>query len=618
MTAALRLARHRYASPVWLLFAMIALLLFAGWLRTQHLVGFYEWPDEIWSLWHVQGSFSEAMSRVPYDWPPLFSIVTWIWMQFVGLTLEASRYFMVLLALLGVIFTFRAAQALITALAPPAANRKGAAWVAAAAAATLGYLVYTGVEVRAYGIVLLFGSLALWMTLRWMRQPGNWQRVALLALVLALTFYSTFTSVLYLAFLTLFVVVLRPRLLLRWALVGMVTLVIALPAVIQFFGNAAQRLDVMPQPPKDFITEMVQVYTDFGGTPIHLIIMLAAVTTLIYALFRRWISWRWILALFIWLSVPAVIYVVAPNREYLNVRYVWWVSLGIVMLLGTAAAFLPRWGQWAAIGVILAAAFIPVDWLQFRAVPTEAVPLRMVLSWFARNVRPGDVLIQDPYCACGTPMAWDYFLPQFFPQGELPWVTEPAAYSRVWYLSTTGWQQDEALKAEIMKGRRESIFVGPWNFLLRLYEGPPLWDGIAFDDTVALNGVEIAENRTTFRENETIAVKLWWSALKPPPMDYSISLTLLDEVGNIVVQNDGPARAAGTPEQMSAWQPGTYYEDYRTLQLPKQLAGRDYKLIVTVYDWQTGERLSPTPNSHFEADAAGQFLLLKTITVISY
>jgi len=102
-----------------MLFAMIALLLFAGWLRTQHLVSFYEWPDEIWSLWHVQGSFAEAMSRVPYDWPPLFSIMTWVWMQFVGLTLEASRYFMILLALLGVIFTFRAAQALIAAIAPP-------------------------------------------------------------------------------------------------------------------------------------------------------------------------------------------------------------------------------------------------------------------------------------------------------------------------------------------------------------------------------------------------------------------------------------------------------------------------------------------------------------------
>ncbi|MCA0457782.1 MAG: hypothetical protein LCI00_27705 [Chloroflexi bacterium] len=501
---------------------------------------------------------------------------------------------------------------------PHNTHQKGAAWVAGAAAASLGYLVYTGVEVRAYGIVLLFGSLSLWMTLRWMRQPDNWRRVLLLAVVLALTFYSTFTSVLYIAFLSLLVVVLRPRLFPRWVLVGGVTAMIALPAIIQFIGNAAQRLDVMPQPPKDFLTEMVQVYTDFGGTSIHLVLMLGAVAAVVYGLLRRRVSGRWVLVLFIWLSVPAVIYGVAPNREYLNVRYVWWVSLGIVMLFATAAAFLPRRGQWAAVAVILATVFIPVDWLQFRAVPTEAVPMRMVLSWFARNVRPGDILIKDPYCVCGTPMSWDYFLPQFFPQGELPWATEPADHSRVWYLATTGWQQDEALKAEIMKDRKESIFVGPWNFLLRLYEGPPLWEGIAFNDTVALNGFEIAENRTTFRENETLSVKLWWSALQPPPMDYSISLTLLDEDGNIVVQSDGPANAPGTPEQMTAWQPGAYYEDYRTLQLPKQLAGRHYNLTVTVYDWQTGERLVPAANEDFEVDTANRYLLLKTIEVVSY
>ena len=150
--------------------------------------------------------------------------------------------------------------------------------------------------------------------------------------------------------------------------------------------------------------------------------------------------------------------------------------------------------------------------------------MRMVLSWFAEHIRPGDVVIKDPYCICGEPIAWDYFLPQFFPQGYLPWATEPGTHSRVWYLATTGWKQDEKLKASILEGRKESIFVGPWNFLLRLYEGPPLWQGIAFGDQITLNGYEIPENRSTFRENETVQVKLWWSALKKPDMDYSISL----------------------------------------------------------------------------------------------
>lgn len=618
MTVASRSVQPRLPSSMRLLCAMIGLLLFAGWLRTQHLVGFYEWPDEIWSLWHVQGSFNEAMSRVPYDWPALFSIMTWLWMQVAGETLEASRYLMILWALLGVVFTYRAAQALFVTLAPDAVGRKGAAWVSAAAAVSFGYLIYTGVEVRAYGLVLMFGALALWMTLRWLRQPENWRRTVMLAAVLALTFYSTFTSVPYIGFLTLMVVVVRPRLLLRWVGVGVVTLILALPAVVQFIGNAGSRLDVMPQPPKDFVTEMVQVYNDFGGTTAQLVVMLAALGAMIYYLVRRWISWRWLLVLVVWISVPAVIYVVAPNREYLNVRYVWWVSLGLVMLLGVASLYLPRLLQWGGAALLLGMAFLPVDWLQFRAVPTEAVPMRMVLSWFAKQIRPGDVLIQDPYCVCGVAIVWDYFMPQYFPEGELPWAEQPGDHARVWYLATTGWEQDEALKAEIMKGRKESIFVGPWNFLLRLYEGPPMWEGIPFGETIGLNGFEIESNRSVFRENEVISVKLWWSALQKPPMDYSISLSLLDEFGNLVAQSDGPAKAPDTPEQMSAWQPGLYYEDYRTLTLPEQLEGRDYQLVVAVYDWQTGERLTPAANPSFKVEETAKYLLLKTISVVSY
>jgi hypothetical protein len=263
--------------------------------------------------------------------------------------------------------------------------------------------------------------------------------------------------------------------------------------------------------------------------------------------------------------------------------------------------------------------YIPIDWLQFRAVETEAVPMRMVLSWFADHVRPGDVVIKDPYCVCGVPIAWDYFLPQYFPQGYLPWATEPGTHSRVWYLATTGWPQDEKLKASILDGRKESIFVGPWNFLLRLYEGPPLWQGVAFGDQVALDGFEIPDNRSTFRENETIQVKLWWSALKPPVMDYSISLAVFDEYGTLVTQVDGPAHAEGTPEQMTAWKPGTYYEDYRSFTLPVGAPGRDYTIVVTVYDWQTGKRLTPAANSIFPFSGINpDYLLLQKFSVVSY
>jgi hypothetical protein len=483
----------------------------------------------------------------------------------------------------------------------------------------MGYLVFSSVEVRAYGLVLMLGPLALWLTLRWMAQPNNWRRTGLLVIVLALAFYSSFTSIVYIAYLSFIVLFIHPRLLLRWVVVGIATVIVTLPAAIQFAQNASERLNRAPPPPLPFGAEMVNIYGQYGGTTFTAAILGLALLLVLYLIVRRRINWRWGLLLVVWAIVPVIIYVVKPNREYLNVRYVWWVVLGLVVLIGAATLYLPRVMQWGVMALLVGIAFIPVDWFQFRVGATEAAPMRMVLSWFAEHIRPGDVIIKDPYCVCGENIAWDYFLPQFFPQGELPWVTEPGNHSRVWYLATTGWKQDEKLKAAIMDGRKESIFVGPWNFLLRLYEGPPLWQGVAFGDQIALNGVEIPDNRMTFRENETIPVKLWWSALKQPAMDYSISLAVFDENGALVTQDDGPAHAEGTPEQMTAWKPGTYYEDYRNLTLPIGTPGRSYTIVVTVYDWQTVKRLTPAANSIFPLSGINSgYLLLRRFNVESY
>lgn len=607
------------SSLLFLVGAATLLLLFAGWLRLQHIVSFYEWPDEIWSLWHVRGSFSEAMSRVPYDWPPLFSIVAWVWTQIVGPTLEASRVLMIQFALLSLVFMYRATRLFYAKIAPQAAGKRSAAWVAMVATVSMSYLIFSAVEVRAYGVALMLGALALWLTLRWMQKPSSWWRTGLLALVLALEFYSTYTSLLYIAFLSLLVVVVRPRLAIRWTVVGILTIIFSLPTMPQFISNALGRFNTMPQPPLPFPEQMLKIYSLFGGTDLHAVVMGIALVLVLYYAFRRRIDWRFGLLLVIWVSIPAVVYVVKPNREFLSVRYMWWVALGLVVLIGAATVYMPRKVQWVAIALLLGMNFLPIDWLQFRSVQTEAVPMRMVLSWFAQHIRPGDVVIKDPYCVCGAPIAWDYFMPQFFPQGDLPWATEPGTHSRVWYLATTGWEQDEKLKAEILKGRKESIFVGPWNFLLRLYEGPPMWQGVTFGDQIAINGFELPEQRTTFHENESIQIKLWWSALKAPSIDYSISLAVFDEYGNLVAQSDGSAHAPGTPEQMSQWQPGQYYEDIRTITLPVDTPGRDHFLVVAVYDWQTGKRLIPTANLIYPVTGVNSdYLLLQKFNVVSY
>jgi hypothetical protein len=257
-----------------------------------------------------------------------------------------------------------------------------------------------------------------------------------------------------------------------------------------------------------------------------------------------------------------------------------------------------------------------VDWTSYRLAVTTSPPFRSVFGWLAERMRPGDVLVIDPNCACGEPVGWHYFVSQFFPTGYLPIVDHPGEAARVWYLSTDGWPRDEQLLDEVLDGRKPSIFVGPWNFLLRLYEGPPSWEGTPFGDSIRLNGVEIAEGDHLLARGDSLAVKLWWSTEQALAVDYSISVALLDSRGNLVAQADGPASAPDTPEQTSAWQPGVYYEDDRTLTLPDDVRGGGYRLVAAVYQWWDNARLTPEPNALFPTSTDDGYLVVDTVRVM--
>ena len=78
---------------------------------------------------------------------------------------------------------------------------------------------------------------------------------------------------------------------------------------------------------------------------------------------------------------------------------------------------------------------------------------------------------------------------------------------------------------------------------------------------------------------------MWWDAVQPPGLDYSMSVYLLDSSGNRVAQQDGPINdfyGKGTI-QTSALAPNIYYIDHRALSLPKNLPPGQYKLALVVY-----------------------------------
>jgi hypothetical protein len=120
-------------------------------------------------------------------------------------------------------------------------------------------------------------------------------------------------------------------------------------------------------------------------------------------------------------------------------------------------------------------------------------------------------------------------------------------------------------------------------------------------------GTDLLDKRglPVFHEGDPLNVRLWWSVERPPTLDYSIGLFILNDAGQIIAQQDGPPAVTDAPTATSQWQPGQLYTEDHTFQLPYPLPRGDYRLAMAVYWYGDGVRIE-APG----ADADGLLTLL--------
>lgn len=107
---------------------------------------------------------------------------------------------------------------------------------------------------------------------------------------------------------------------------------------------------------------------------------------------------------------------------------------------------------------------------------------------------------------------------------------------------------------------------------------------------LTLEGISLADPPT--QGGEPLTFTLFWRAgAQTPAFDYALSAQLFDDAGNKAAQVDWqPSDHVGL-RPMTTWLPGEQMQDTQSLPLPAALPAGSYKVLVSIYDWQTGERL---------------------------
>lgn len=110
---------------------------------------------------------------------------------------------------------------------------------------------------------------------------------------------------------------------------------------------------------------------------------------------------------------------------------------------------------------------------------------------------------------------------------------------------------------------------------------------IRFGDDMLLRGYDLSAGRVT--AGESIAITLWWEAVRGNLDERSIMLHLRNDRDERIADVDGPPAAGGRPT--SFWQAGEVVIDDRRLTIPADLPPGRYWLVIGSYRWPSLEPL---------------------------
>ena len=148
-----------------------------------------------------------------------------------------------------------------------------------------------------------------------------------------------------------------------------------------------------------------------------------------------------------------------------------------------------------------------------------------------------------------------------------------------------GWLNRHAFKGlESWQGNVRFVQYSLPNRLVCETLGPP----VGFGDAIQLTQFCLPEERT-LAAGTSLPVSLHWQTDAPLDRHYKATIQLLNGQNQVVGQQDGEPGGGGLPT--TGWQPGAEIVDKRGVYAPPAAPPVDYRLILALYDAETGQRL---------------------------
>lgn len=525
---------------------------------------------------------------------PAYFVLSFFWQQLASDSEITTRAFSVLASLITLAVVYRLGKTLF------GSRRYGVAGMLGVTLST--YFFIYAIEIRPYALMMLASALSMYCFVRWLRQP-TWRRTLFYALSITLMLYTHYLGV------SLFVVQgiyfvyfwFRERLDRKPIVQAIGAYVLAFALFLPWFptflwqvhhvgtmataegttkipglGMAATTLPTIP----DNINRYILLLTNQQPIIYGLLFVFGLVL-----LFRRrsyWLIVGWAI------GMPVFVFLVNLIVPIYDPRYVAHVVPGLGLLVGASVVAIPR--RWT---IIALGCFTAIGLLTVTSGVVPRVPARDFLRSFQAAYQPGDGIdlelshgpdYVDQYNYAHYAPALMQFISSRDYKSFTAKVLDPASTDLprcIWFV--TNHLLDSQVQAhfkQLEQNRPLLLVIGDQDFPLQRLCAPPNSQPTLVGDALRFWGADVATAATDY-----VQVNLWWDVLKPPALDYSFGVYVLDNSGAVVAQKDGPISdywGRGTL-QTSTLQPNNYYLDARTIPLSAGLKPGTYAIGLLAY-----------------------------------